>query len=230
MKKILLLLLLLIPMNVFAESFKFEDMVISLDDPDWVIFTKDNLENNPAIEANKISMDVLKDLFNNKSVYLDANIFDSVNPAENIELIVGISDNDSRYNLHNYTKRRVNKILKESVNDYKDYKVLDSYIYSNNKYTYIAIYYEDNFVYITDYITTINGKTYTIKYQKGTEFNESDKKNVESIIDKIEYDRKEEYEVKPPLLEPVERIIVYGVLGGIIGATCSIIMRRRMNR
>ncbi len=229
MKKILLFLLLLIPISVFAESYKFEDMVITLEDPDWVIFTKDNLDNNPAIEENKIKIDVLKDLFENKSVYLDANIFDSVNPAENIELIVGISENDSRYNLHNYTKRRVNKILKESVDDYKDYKVLDSYIYSNNKYTYIAIYYEDNFVYITDYITNINGKTYTIKYQKGVEFTESDKKNIESIIDKIEYDRKEEYEVKPPLLEPGERILLWGFIGACMGALFSVLLRNKMN-
>ena len=230
MKKILLFLILLIPFQVLAESYTFEDLTITLEDSDWIVFTKDNIDGNPAIEEQKINIDTLKDLFNNKNVYLDANIFDSVNPAENIELIVGISEANSRYNLHNYSKRRVNKILKETVDDYKDYKVLDSYIYSNNKYTYIAIYYEDKFVYIIDYNTVINGKTYTIKCQKGTEFNDTDKKNLEHIIDTIKYEYKEEYEVKPPLLEPIERIIVWGVIGGLIGGVTSLIMRRKMNR
>ena len=230
MKKLLLFLLLLIPFSVLAESYTFEDLTITLDDSDWIVFTKDNIDGNPAIEEQKINIDTLKDLFNNKNVYLDANIFDSVNPAENIELIVGITDANSRYNLHNYSKRRLKNIEKESIKDYTNYNLIEHDIYSNNDYKYIRLYYEDKFVYIIDYNTVINGKTYTIKCQKGTEFNDTDKKNLEHIIDTIKYEYKEEYEVKPPLLEPVERIIVWGVIGGLIGGVTSLIMRRKMNR
>ena len=230
MKKIILFILLLLPVTVLAEDYKFEDMVISLNDPDWIVFTKDNLEGNPAIEANKINYDTLKDLFYNKHVSLDANIFDTVNPAENVELIVGITNTNTRYNLHNYSKRQIKRILKETVKDYKEYNIIDSYIYSNDKYTYICISYEDNFVYIMDYITDINGKTYTIKYQKGAEFTDSDKKNFESIIDTIEYDRKEEFEVKPPLLTPLERILLWGFIGACMGALFSVLIRNKMSR
>ena len=185
MKKLLLFLLLLIPFSVLAESYTFEDLTITLEDSDWIVFTKDNIDGNPAIEEQKINIDTLKDLFNNKNVYLDANIFDSVNPAENIELIVGISEANSRYNLHNYSKRRLKNIEKESIKDYTNYNLIEHDIYSNNDYKYIRLYYEDKFVYIIDYNTVINGKTYTIKCQKGTEFNDTDKKNLEHIIDTI---------------------------------------------
>ena len=228
----------MIPLNIylvssfsfFSSESKFDSVFSSKLIKEEVLGKKRKVNKPILSEEQKINIDTLKDLFNNKNVYLDANIFDSVNPAENIELIVGITDANSRYNLHNYSKRRLKNIEKESIKDYTNYNLTEHDIYSNNDYKYIRLYYEDKFVYIIDYNTVINGKTYTIKCQKGTEFNDTDKKNLEHIIDTIKYEYKEEYEVKPPLLEPIERIIVWGVIGGLIGGVTSLIMRRKMNR
>lgn len=78
MKKIgLFVILLLMPISVYATSFKLRgtDMNISFDESNWYVFTPDNILNNEELEELGISYEYMVDSFNNNEAYLDAILF-----------------------------------------------------------------------------------------------------------------------------------------------------------
>ena len=176
MKKVLLVLVLLIlPVIVNATSYKAEDLTIDISD-DWMVFTRDNLENNENLAKLGVSEATLKAQMNTYGMYVDAiSTFDSVNY---VEMFIFVKDTkEETMNLHKYKDADALKVGEELYSNYKSTR-LD--LYKTKRLTYIVCEYTDkvngNTLYLIDYYTVINGKGYTIKVQSPGSFDDNAKK------------------------------------------------------
>ena len=72
MKKYLLILLLLFPLTVTAQTYQVDEyMKVDMND-NWYTFTRTNLKDNKQLEELNITYDYLNDFMNKNNVYLDA--------------------------------------------------------------------------------------------------------------------------------------------------------------
>ena len=109
MKKIgLFVILLLMPISVYATSFKLRgtDMNISFDESNWYVFTPDNILNNEELEELGISYEYMVDSFNNNEAYLDAILF-FLDSDDYIEVFVRKTKVDDINNFSNYSKEAI---------------------------------------------------------------------------------------------------------------------------
>ena len=226
MKKLLLVLVLLIlPVIVNATSYKAEDLTIDISD-DWMVFTRDNLENNENLAKLGVSEATLKAQMNTYGMYVDAiSTFDSVNY---VEMFIFVKDTkEETMNLHKYKDADALKVGEELYSNYKSTR-LD--LYKTKRLTYIVCEYTDkvngNTLYLIDYYTVINGKGYTIKVQSPGSFDDNAKKNIEKMIISASFKLNKHYE-KSPYKNKFIYIIICGVVGGILGAVTSVLKNKK---
>ena len=190
MKKLLLLLLLIIPSIVCASTYKAVDLSIDIDDNMYTVVTRDNLKGNTKLQEYNVTEEDLGELFIKQSTYIDAFY---LNNEEEIykEIFVTIKDADLKYNLHKYGDADLKKLEDEIIQGYNP--SLHG-IYKNDKYKYVYMYYKQGSFYIADYYTVINGKGYTIKLQSNKEFTDKDREAFISIISGIKFELDSKYE------------------------------------
>lgn len=88
MKKYLLILLLLFPLTVTAQTYQVDEyMKVDMND-NWYTFTRTNLKDNKQLEELNITYDYLNDFMNKNSVYLDALKKESERTEDMIESFV----------------------------------------------------------------------------------------------------------------------------------------------
>ena len=221
MKKIILLLLLvLFPVSLYAKTYDALDSTISIDETKWSVFTRDNILNNEELEELGITYEYMNSLFTSKDMYLDAALFDEENGDNTVELFIIAKSTDVKNNFHKFTDAEVKEFENELV---KTVSSNDHNIYSNNNYKYVYIYYSDSGLNICDYYTVINGRVYTIKFQKVNEFNESDKAMIKDMVDSITFKLDQKYEVESTKTFNFMRIIIYAVVGAVIGGITGLI-------
>lgn len=191
MKKIvLMLLLILIPFVVEAETYTTLDISLDIDEDDWLVITRGNINDNCDI-LKKIgtSCDSINSFMKTNDVYVDA-----INYKNNMELFVVAAKNDLEYNLHNFS----DSVLEGYGSKIANTKGIDDYdIYTTMDYKYIYFEYTDSGLYLQEYATAINGYSYYIKIQKDTSFNSTEKIEVQDLIDKITFIYNSKYEKKP---------------------------------
>ena len=137
MKKVLLIivLFLLFPIISYAETYVAIDLKIDLDDKEWYVFTRYNMENNKNLDKLGISYDYLNNFMKNNYVYVDA-----LNINNNIELFVLAKKTDLKYNFHNFSNKHLKVIAEEMT---KQMNTDDYDIYKANKYKYLHFDYSD---------------------------------------------------------------------------------------
>ena len=214
MKKLLfiVILFLLFPLTILAKPYNIVDLTVDIDDNDWYVFTRDNIKDNNELDALGITYEYMNTFFLSNSAYLDA--VTVVSDNEYLEAFVCIKDVESKYNLHKFS----NDDLKELESDFvaKQPNSTDHYIYVTDKYKYVYIMYPDSNLYVIDYYTVINGKGYTIKFQKPTSFSENDKAIIKGMIDNITFKLDSKYEKSTKKFSYM-RVIICAIVGGIIG-------------
>ena len=219
MKKLLfiVMLFLLFPLTILAKSYNIVDLTVDIDDNDWYVFTRDNIKDNSELDALGITYEYMNTFFLSNSAYLDAVTVISDN--EYLEAFVCIKDAESEYNLHKFS----NDDLKELEADFvKQTNSTDHYIYVTDKYKYIYFMYTDSNLYVIDYYTVINGKGYTIKFQKPTSFSDADKAIIKEMIDNITFKLDSKYEKSTKKFSYM-RVIICAIVGGIIGGIGGLI-------
>ena len=223
MKKILLFiftLFMLIPINVYAESYTLKDLELSIEDTELEVFTRDNIKDNTRLTELGITYDYLNSFMINNNVYLDAVKFYE-DDLDNIELFVIAKSVSNVSNLHTYTDSDIKELgekLKEKVksNSYKVYTV------GKYKYIYVEYYDSSKDYYISEYYTVINGYGYTIMMQKKKEFTNDEINELKKIVDTSNYKYIAKYE-KNNSTNIKNKIIIGGIIGSIIGLISGII-------
>ena len=219
MKKYLYLLLisiLLLPLNVFAQSYSLKDLSINVDDSTWYVFTRDNIQGNDELNELGISYDYISSFMNTNDVYMDACQFDDDDTNNNIELFVTIKKVNNVNNLHTYSSSEINDLGK-SLMDKVDADTYD--VYSVDKFKYIHVKYYDsvNNFNIDEYYTVINGYGYTILAQKINSFSNSEEYELKKIIDSTNFNVNSSYEKKSSNSSIWEKALVGAISAGIIG-------------
>ena len=177
MKKLLILILILIPINIKAAEYdvKSANLKISFSD-DWYVFTRENIENNEDLKNIKVTADYMNKFFNTNSAYIDA-------IKSNLEFVLRIGDEVDFESLTSYPDEKVSEIAQDfgAINKTSDYKTY------TNKYKYIVLNYKVNDYYIHIYATVINSKWYTFTVQKKSEFKAEEITEIKRIIDSVDY-------------------------------------------
>ena len=182
MKKILLVmvLLVLVPLNVFATTFELDDidMNITFDESVWYVFTPDNILNNPELDELGISYDYMNAAFQNNHAYVNAILFYQ-DTDDYIEIFVRRSEVDfDDLTLSNISfARELGSALAEEQNA--------SYEIYQGDYIFIQLDYIDQGLYLNEYYTIQNGYAYTLTAQKPYSFDSYDEGVVQDIVDSI---------------------------------------------
>lgn len=181
MKNILksfLIVYLIIPMSVFAQTYTISDYDIEINFSDeWDIFTKDNLKENKNYEKYNITYNYMKNFMETNFIYLDA-IYHSEK-----ELFIRISPEPSTVNnLSNFNDSDLDEFARELLK--KTGATNYNFLKSNN-ITYIKSSYYDSKAqtYILEYITVVNGNNITFTFQSYDDFlNQSLEGKIEQVI------------------------------------------------
>lgn len=219
MKKILLFIgLFFIPFVTLANSYTAGDLTIKYEEPKWIVFTRENIKGNAKLKELGIDENNLQNLYIKGNIYVDA-LLDSSNLANSLESFVLIKDvEDSVKNLHTYSDSKIKEVENEII---KGYNTSDHGIYASGKYKYVYMIYKDQGLSICDYYTTINGKGYTIKFQKTSDFTDSELSLMKPIIDGVTFKLDEKFEKKDGF--DWSRVLTYAIVGGIIGGASALV-------
>ena len=120
MKKYIYLLLIgfiLFPINAFAKSYTLKDLSISIDDSNWIVLTRDNIDNNDLLNQVGITYEYMKNFMESNDVYLDAVKYND-DIQNNIELFVAIKEAPNLANLYSYDSDEIGELgeaFKEKV-------------------------------------------------------------------------------------------------------------------
>lgn len=224
MKKYLLILLLLFPLAVTAQTYQIDEyMKIDMND-NWYTFTRTNLKNNKQLEDLNITYDYLNNFMNKNSVYLDALKKES-KTEDMIEFFVRIKKADIN-NLSNYDDDFVKEVAKQLQNktNASEYD-----IYKNN-YKYAYIKYKDQGLNIIQYYTVINKKGYNIQFQKQNDFTKEDQEEFKNILGKITYKINENLKEETNSKNKTYNYTIIGAIAGaLLGASLVIINKKKLH-
>jgi len=230
MRKILMFLLafmLLIPIGLSAKEIKVTDVIsVDLNEEEWYIFTRDNIQDNPDLKELNISSDYMKNLFTTNDCYLDALTFLSEDTSNFIEMFVqikGIEEKDTIDYLGYYSKSEIKDLAKEVAKTVNTNKYS---IYENDKYTFIKLEYVSSSVSLIHYYTVINNKGYNIKFQKMKDFTEAEKKQVENILDKIKLELPEK---TSRINGAIEGVVIAAIIGGAVIGITNLSKKKKLN-
>lgn len=229
MKKFVYLLLfsiILLPLNVFAQSYSAKDLSINVDDSTWYVFTRDNIQGNSELDELGITYDYINNFMNTNDVYIDACQFDEDDTNNNIELFVTIKKVNNVNNLHTYSSSEINDLGK-SLMDKVDADTYD--VYSVDKFKYIHVKYYDsvNSFNIDEYYTVINGYGYTILAQKNNSFSNFEEYELKKIVDSTSFIVDSSYEKTSSNSSVWEKALVGAITAGIIGGLSAIFNKNK---
>lgn len=210
---IILILLLVLPISVFAKTYSVNDMTVSIDEANWYVFTRNNLNNEKLTEAG-LSYDRIKGIMDSYDIYFYALTYDKENTA--IELYITVKPVSGVNNLHTYSRNEINN-LGEMIKDGVGAKSFD--IYSVGKYEYIYLNYYDSSksYYIDEYYTVINGYGYTLIVQKEKGFYSYELLEFKNILNSASYKYDSNYEKNEKENSLFEKFIIGAFTAGILG-------------
>ena len=210
MKRIMVFwLVLLLPIFVLAKEYNISDINIKLDvNEDYIVLTRDNLNNNPDLEKLNVTEEYMKTVMENNNIYLDI-----IKNDLSYEILVVVPKTTPLFNnLSEATDEELSTLKNTIIKETGDNMPI---VYKND-YSYITVNYHDsNGYYNMNYYTVFNSRGYNIQLQKKTAITDSDKSDLNEIVDSItfikESDNKEPFNYKIIILG-----VVLGLIAGII--------------
>lgn len=218
MKKILLFIgLFFVPFIALANSYTAGDLTVNYEESKWIVFTRENIKGNAKLKELGIDETQLKELYEKGFIYVDA-LLDSSDLANSLESFVLIKDvEDSVKNLHTYSNSKIKEVENEII---KGYNTTDHGIYEAGKYKYVYMTYKDQGLNIYDYYTTINGKGYTLKFQKTSNFTSDELSLMKTVLNGVTFKLDEKYEKKDGF--DWSRVLTYAIVGGVVGGLSAL--------
>lgn len=187
MKKVLYLFVLffLFPVVVFGKEYEVKELSMKIDIPDsYIVLTVDNYKGNPVLEELQITEEDIAQSFRSQNNYIEA-----YNIISGVEFLVyrTVSNGDFR----EYSSFR----LKEYSNSYADsarkngWPIANSYVKEINEIPFVVLEYEADGYSILDYVTLIDDKVYTFKFQlEGSSFTEENKAEFLEVLKTLSID------------------------------------------
>ncbi len=230
MKKTVCLLLMLLcvilsPLTVSARTFEISDtdMTVTFDETMWYVFTRDNLDGNPELAELGLEENAFLENMVSQNMVVDACMF--YEDGDYIEVLIMKEEEDGYVNLSNYSDSKVLKLAKRSFKEFDEGDNIDVY---ENGYKYIVVDYFDADLYLHQYVTVINGYSYSIQFQSPYEFTDEKLNAADEIVDSIRFDvdesMKEPNAFLDTLLPSILTRVGIGVAVGIVAAVVGIVI------
>ena len=227
MKKLFIFLLItLFPIMILAKDYEVNEMNIKLSVNDnFIVLTRDNLDNNSDLVKLNISKETMEELLNKNNIY-----YDIIKNDISYEILVIVPNRGLSFNnLSNVGDDILNDLRQELV---KQTGAEVSSVYKANHNYVVVDYYDDNAkYYIVNYYTVVNAKGYNFQLQKKSPITDVEKEELKSIVDSVEIEVLEKY--KEESKENQEKIDNYGkksgfdymkiVYGALIGGAAGLI-------
>lgn len=243
---ILTILILFVTLNVQAETYTEEDITLSIDTNTWMVFTRNNLDNNKQLQELGMDKDKILDIMATNDIYIDALIYDKNNKDNMVEAFLAIKSIPTVKNLHTYPESDINELGEELIKKFN----ADSFeVFSSGKYKWIYYRYINNGYNIIQYYTIINGKGYNILSQKTGSITEDDITNLRNIAASATFNIDSTYDYVEPTKTDntgnnntqkandngldwgiiIRDTIIGAFVGGLIGLAISILSKRNKN-
>ena len=222
MKKILLFIISLLPIFVYAKEYDIKDINLKLNaSDDWMVFTRDNLDNNEDLESLGLTKEMILPSYEQQGIY-----FDGIN--NDVELLVIIPNIKLEVNNLSHFD---DDIVKDTGKELAKKVGTDNYGTYSAKHKFAVINYFDkatNF-YIVNYYTVVNAKGYNFQIQKATEINSDDIKKLENIVDTVEIEElpgfekeKEEFTKKT---FSFKNILIGALIGAVVSGLTALVLK-----
>ncbi len=230
MKKIFFLICLL-PIFVFAKEYTINDINLKLDVNDnWIVFTRDNLDNNDDLITFNLDKESLLSLYQKQMIY-----FDGIPEDTSYEFLVIVPNNSLEVNnLSHYPDGLVMETSKElakkvNTDNYKTYM-------ARHKYAVVNYFDKATNMYIVNYYTVMNAKGYNFQLQKQTKITNEEIKNLENIIDSIEIKELIGFEKENETIQKeinnygkssfnFKNVLIYALIGAITGGVSALVSK-----
>ena len=226
---VLLCVVLCLPATAYAKNYDATgtDMTISVDDTRWFVFTRDNLENNEELLLLGYTEDSMMEFLEKNNIYVYGILIYENN--EVLELFVRKAPKKTDVvNLSNYDDEDAMDFAselakKQGVEDYTIYK---------NEYKFANLEYVDqNYgCYLNEFTTIVNKEIYTVTFQATSAFVDGEYKEMNQIVDSIQFDVDESLkEKKKPSgsNDVITMTIVGAVAGGAAGGVMSFLRKKK---
>ena len=220
MKKILLLIISLFPFLVMAKDYDIKDINLKFNVSDeWIVFTRDNLDNNKDLEDLGLTKDDLLPSYKLQGIY-----FDGI--KDGIELLVMVPNLKLEVNnLSNFSDNLVKDTAKElgkkvNTDNFSTY-------YAKHKFATVNYYDAKTQLYIVNYYTVVNAKGYNFQIQKSTEITDDDIKSLEKIIDTVEIETLPGYEKDDTKDKTFnfKNILIDALIGAVVGGLGALVLK-----
>ena len=227
-----LCLLVFFPVTAYAKQYDLSgtDLHIHVDDTQWYVFTRENIENNPELEELGISYEKVYDVLYNNYAYMDAILI--YEDGTYLEMFVRKKDMDTKVaNLSNYDRENVLEFTTELANKVgsTNYSVFESqYKYARLEYADASLGY-----HVAEYATIVNKDSYTLTFQSKTPFTQEQYNEMDTLARSVTFD------VDPSLKEETStsagtdiavRTAIGAVTGGVIGGAVALINKKRKKK
>ena len=219
MKKIFIFLIILVfPFLIQAEEIEVSDINLKMNlDEDFIVFTRNNLDENQALLDLNITKEYMEETMTNNNIYLNI-----IKDDLSYEILVMVPEKKSSFsNLTNASEDTLISLEEELA------KLNNASVTNINagKLNYVMLDYYDNNTnqYIVNYYTVVNYRGYNIQFQKKTVITDEERDEFRNIIEKIEIDSIDnikEVEVEKPNKRVSNANII---LGAIIGAFTGLV-------
>ena len=231
MKKIIFifltsLLMLLSPLNIFAETFSFDDVYMNLDIDtskyDIVLDAKNPLDGE-TLSAIGFTQEELDNYFNEQGIVFDASKF---SPYFEFSVVVREDDTSkSFFNLNEFSEDEIKNSLLDEFELNSDATVYSTKFEVHNNINMIVIELSNNTtdstIYTRSYATIYNGKYINLNFHAYDEndfntFNDE----ITNIVDSINFTKTLENTNKTTTAfsEGLTNSISYGAISGIVSA------------
>ena len=232
-------MLLFLQTTVHATNYKVygTDLTVNLDDTEWYVFTRDNIENNDELASVGLSYEYMYDVLYNNMAYMNACLF--YEDGSFLEFFIRKTDISDIVNLSNYDSDELQLLAEKLANraGSEKYNIYES------EYKYVNLEYVDSVsdvsLNICEYLTVVNGDSYTFTFQGNNDFSSSDYSEMKNIIDSIKF--RVDESLDEPILSSVddskssifdgvlEKAIGGAILGGIVSLFGLIKSKKRKN-
>ena len=220
-------LFLVLPLSVQANTFELSgtDMSVEIDDSEWLVFTRDTIEDDAMMEELGASYDDLHDILYNNDAYMDAVLYGEY--GDFVELIIRKTEQDpGKVNLSNYSDEDVLEFAEALA----ERQGADDYSIYETEYKFVRAEYKDKNVdyYICEYVTIVNKESYTLTFQSPTKYDEEDYEVITEIVESVSFDV--DASLKEKTQDSFGKTVMFGaikgaIIGGISGGLAAWIIK-----
>lgn len=216
---VVLCLLVISPLAVSAASFSINgtDMSIQIDDSQWYVFTRENIENNPELADLGLTYEDMYSHFYDNDIYLDGTLF--ISDEDYIEMNIEMQKApDGIAHLSTLSEGDIEDFAEGVAKGLK----IDECTLHKTSYTFVrAEYIDDEGTSVCRFMTIVNGNSYFFNFLSDTGFDSSLYSEIESIIGTVRFDvdttMKNTIDSDSDSTGVIASVIGAGVAGGIGG-------------